>query len=165
MKRIRISLMLVFPLFSSMQVFNHTIDSPQEVAQGVHKLVNQYRSKIGMYPLRITIELNEIALKHSQAMASGEVPFSHDGFEERVEAVKKYAKTPYRVAENLYATTSKSYVSNEALKGWLESPGHKKNIHGNWIFTGIGVARSAQGEYFITQLFVGKQSGIAQAPR
>ena len=40
-----------------------------------------------------------------------------------------------------------------ALDGWLESKGHRENILSNNVETGIGVAISQEGEFYITQLF------------
>lgn len=129
----------------------------QQIEQNVHRLVNNYRKRRGLRSLQIKRELNKIAMKHSRDMAAGRVDFSHNGFQDRVAAVRRYAKIPYRVAENLYATTNPDEVAQYAMNGWLNSSGHKKNLDGNYIFTGIAVARSRSGEYFVTQLFVGKK--------
>ncbi|MEL7340971.1 MAG: CAP domain-containing protein [Bacteroidota bacterium] len=128
-----------------------------QIAQEVHARVNQYRKAQGLSPLKAKKELNAIAFRHSQAMAAGKVPFSHQGFDQRVEEVKAYAKKDWRVAENLYASYYRQDIGRLALKDWRESPGHKENLEGRFIFTGIGVARSAKGEIFITQLYVGRR--------
>jgi hypothetical protein len=71
----------------------------------------------------------------------------------------EYANISYRTAENLYAHNINSQkFPNEALKGWINSAGHKKNMEGAFIHTGLGVCRSKTGELFVTQLFVGKAS-------
>lgn len=133
-------------------------DTPeQKIAAEVWTYANQYRTNHRLSALKRQPELDAIALRHSKDMAEGRVPFSHNGFNGRVNAVKRFAKVPYSVGENLYATTSEYFVASSAVKGWIESPGHKANLDGKWQFTGIGVARSRQGEYFITQLYVGKQ--------
>ncbi|MEM6262428.1 MAG: CAP domain-containing protein [Bacteroidota bacterium] len=122
----------------------------------VYRAVNTYRKSIGLNALSMKKELNAIALEHSNDMAKGRVPFSHNGFQGRVNKVRKYAKIPYRVAENLYGNTARYQLATTALRDWLNSPGHAKNIKGNFLFTGMGIARSKEGEYFITQIFVGK---------
>ncbi|MEM6343433.1 MAG: CAP domain-containing protein [Bacteroidota bacterium] len=128
-----------------------------EVAKDVFVQTNRYRKSVGLNALKVQPELNSIAQKHSQAMASGRRPFSHQGFDQRVEEVKAYAKKDWRVAENLYATFNTRKIGSQALKDWVASPGHKENLQGRFIFTGIGVARSKAGEYFITQLYVGRR--------
>jgi len=39
------------------------------------------------------------------------------------------------------------------VDGWLNSPGHKKNIEGNFTLTGIGYARDHKGNIYFTQIF------------
>jgi len=128
-----------------------------EVAKEVYVQTNRYRKSVSLNALKVQKELNAIAQKHSQAMASGRLPFSHQGFDQRVEEVKAYAKKDWRVAENLYATYNTRNIGQNTVKDWVASPGHKENLDGRFIFTGIGVARSKSGEYFITQLYVGRR--------
>lgn len=129
-----------------------------QIAKEVHTLVNQYRTAKGLRPLKAKGALSEIARTHSEDMAAGRVTFSHDGFNNRLDAVRKYANVPYRVAENLYATYPRqTRIARDAVRDWIKSPGHKENMDGNWIFTGISVIKNRKGEYYITQLFVGKQ--------
>ncbi len=127
------------------------------VAKNVLKLVNEYRVSNGFVALKMQKELNQIAFEHSQRMAKGQIAFSHLDFHDRVQKIDRYANIPYHTAENLYAhNTAASKLPAAALKGWYNSKGHKKNMEGAFIHTGIGVCRSASGEYFITQVFVGK---------
>jgi uncharacterized protein YkwD len=44
-----------------------------------------------------------------------------------------------------------------AVKGWINSPGHQKNMVGDYNLTGIGIAKNNAGEYYFTQLFVKKR--------
>ena len=54
-------------------------------------------------------------------------------------------------AENLaYGELSAEAV----VKGWINSPGHKKNIEGNYTLTGIGTYQDAKGVIYFTQLFM-----------
>ncbi len=129
------------------------------IAKKVHEVVNNYRKQNGMSALKMQKELNDIAFAHSKKMATGAIPFSHTDFHDRVKMVDQYANIPYRTAENLYMhKISPSKIPNEALQGWYNSPGHKKNMDGQFIHTGIGVCRSRTGEIYVTQLFVGKAS-------
>lgn len=127
------------------------------IAKEVNKVVNEYRVSNGMEALKMQKELNDIAFDHSRRMAKGEIAFSHLDFHDRVNKIDKYANIPYHTAENLYAhAIAPSKLPAAALKGWYNSKGHKKNMDGAFLHTGIGVCRSASGEYFITQVFVGK---------
>ncbi len=40
------------------------------------------------------------------------------------------------------------------VEQWLTSPGHKRNIVGNYNITGIGIARDKQGKLYYTQIFL-----------
>ncbi|NJO76445.1 MAG: CAP domain-containing protein [Leptolyngbyaceae cyanobacterium RM1_406_9] len=124
-----------------------------ELEQAVHAQINQYRVEQGLSPLEFNAEISEVARQHSQAMAEGQAAFSHDGFEQRGQAIAQ--KIPYRtVAENLAFNQGFSDPVTQAVKGWIDSPGHHANIKGDFDMTGIGVAKNEQGEYYLTQLFV-----------
>jgi uncharacterized protein YkwD len=121
--------------------------------QSVHQQVNQYRKSRNLQPLSLDARISEQARIHSQAMANGRVPFSHDGFEGRVGAIAKVIR--YRAAaENVAYNQGYSNPDEQAVKGWLKSPGHLKNIQGDYDLTGIGVSKNAKGEYYFTQVFI-----------
>ena len=61
-----------------------------------------------------------------------------------------------RTAENVASSQGYPDAAAEAVRGWLGSAGHRKNIEGPYDRTGVGVARSATGEVFFTQIFVGR---------
>jgi uncharacterized protein YkwD len=93
------------------------------------------------------------ARKHAQAMAAKKAPFSHDGFEQRAKALKSFLSWS-GVGENLAYIKGYPDVVATAVKGWIQSPGHRKNMEGNFNLTGIGVAKNAAGDYYFSQLFV-----------
>lgn len=158
-KNYTILLILFFTLFvGQIQAQALINEGTRQIELDVHTLVNQYRANKGLKELRLSTKLSEIAMKHSKDMANGRVAFSHQGFKGRASSVRKIAGFSCTVAENLYATTYANIrqISSDAVKGWISSSGHRKNMVGNYIFTGIAVARSRDGEYFITQLFIGK---------
>jgi uncharacterized protein YkwD len=124
-----------------------------ELEQAVHAQINQYRSEQGLPPLEFNPKISEIARQHSQAMAAGQVPFSHDGFEQRGQAIAREIR--YRsVAENVAYNQGFADPVTQAVEGWIESPGHLANIQGDFDMTGVGVIQNEQGEYYLTQLFV-----------
>jgi uncharacterized protein YkwD len=121
--------------------------------QAIHAQVNQYRQSQNLPPLKFDPRISEVARGHSQAMANGKVPFSHDGFDQRVDAIAK--SIPYRsVAENLAFNEGFRDPVSQAVEGWLNSPGHLKNIQGDFDLTGVGVVKTAQNRYYFTQLFI-----------
>jgi uncharacterized protein YkwD len=57
-------------------------------------------------------------------------------------------------AENVAYNLGYSSPSNEAVSGWLKSPGHLKNLQGKYNLTGVGVATNDKGEVYLTQIFL-----------
>lgn len=124
--------------------------------QSVHEQVNQYRASQNLPPLKLDPRISEVCRQHSQDMASGGVPFGHEGFEQRANAIEK--SIAYRsVAENVAYNFGYSNPGKQAVEGWIKSPGHQKNMVSNFDLTGIGIVRNAKGEYYFTQIFVRRQ--------
>lgn len=104
------------------------------------ELHNKERAKEGLAPLELDDKLTEAARRHALDMAErGEM--SHQGSdgsnpEERIERAGFRGKG---TAENV----ARWYPSPKAvMKGWMESPGHKKNILGDYRLMGAGFAVS-----------------------
>ncbi len=113
--------------------------------------INQYRAKKGLKQLNLSEQISQQARIHSQNMAIGKVPFSHQGFEQRVMAIPlNYSSA----AENVAYNTGYSNPADEAVSGWLKSPGHLKNLQGKYNLTGVGVAANNKGEVYLTQMFL-----------
>lgn len=130
-----------------------TIINPTTLEKSIHEQVNEYRRSQNLPPLKLDSNIIAVARAHSQAMASGRTTFSHDGFEQRVEEISR--QIDYRSAgENLAYNFGYQDPGKQAVIGWIKSPGHRKNMEGNFDLTGIGVAQNAKGEYYFTQLFI-----------
>lgn len=41
----------------------------------------------------------------------------------------------------------------QVVDGWIESPGHRKNLLGDWNFCTIAGYKNAAGLWYFTQLF------------
>lgn len=114
-------------------------------------LINKYRRGKGMSTLVMNNVVSEEARKHSQNMASGKVPFSHDGFNTRSKTITTKLPTTKSVAENVaYGQRS----AQEVVTDWIKSPGHKMNIEGNYTQTGIGIVADSKGVLYYTQMFI-----------
>ncbi|KAH3723176.1 cysteine-rich secretory family protein [Pelomyxa schiedti] len=130
---------------------------------------NEYRQKLGMKPMVWHHALASIGQDHSIRMADGKVPLGHDGFDDRV---KQFPFHSRRSAENVamipdssqdvcYNTTDCEYSivnstntkMQRAVKAWIKSPGHRRNLEGSFDFCGIGLFLSRGGNWFFTQLF------------
>ena len=118
----------------------------------VHRLVNEHRAAQGLTPLALSPEISAIARVHSEDMASGRAAGGHAGADARVERISH--SIPYREFGENVAAINQGGEGEAAVSGWLQSPGHRSNIEGSFDLTGIGIARSEDGTYFFTQLFV-----------
>lgn len=123
----------------------------KDMTTEILRYVNEHRMGMGLQPLKMNDFISQVAGKHSSNMASQKVPFSHDGFDKRVTTINKQIKTANAWAENVAygPRTARAVVDM-----WLQSPGHKKNIEGNYNLTGIGIARSGNGDMYYTEIFV-----------
>ncbi|MBZ8179497.1 CAP domain-containing protein [Oscillatoria salina] len=129
------------------------VGSLSALEQAIHQQVNQYRISKGLPALELDARISEQSRLHSEAMAQGKVPFSHQGFEGRVKAVER--AIPYRAAaENVAYNQGYQDPATQAVQGWIQSDGHRKNMEGDFDVSGIGVAQNARGEYYFTQVFI-----------
>jgi uncharacterized protein YkwD len=115
--------------------------------------INQYRNSIGLPALQIINAASEQATQHSIEMANRATPFGHEGFDERIDNIVKKIGFVHASAENV---AYGKLTAKEVVDLWLNSPGHKKNIEGNYALTGIGLAKDAEGLVFYTQIFLRK---------
>ncbi len=121
--------------------------------QSVFNQINQYRASRGLPPLTQDDRIATQSHNHSQAMANGQVPFGHAGFQERVQMIGK--QIPLRgAAENVAYNQGVKDPAKQAVDGWLKSAGHRSNIEGEFNLTGVGVAQNGKGEYYFTQIFI-----------
>jgi len=150
--RLFLCIVLVILVSSTIKVFsqNNSNDSLRVMEAQILKLINEHRKSIGLGELQFNDAMNAEALKHSQNMAKGIVPFSHDGFDGRAN----------RLMNKIGGNATAENVANgqedaaSAVESWLSSSGHKKNIEGNYNLTGIGIARGKDGDLFFTQIFL-----------
>ncbi|MCK7576832.1 MAG: CAP domain-containing protein [Chromatiales bacterium] len=114
--------------------------------------VNAYRQSRGLSALTIHSRITEQARIHSQNMAAGTVSFGHDGFSNRVQIISQTLSFG-GAGEIVASNWGYSDPASTAVNGWLNSAPHLANIVGNFQLTGIGVAKSRNGEYFFTEIF------------
>jgi uncharacterized protein YkwD len=112
------------------------------------ELVNDFRKRNGKSPLAYSQVLSDIAMTHSQGMLSGKVPFGHAGFPERAARVPQALGT----GENVAYCSGVSDSVRTMVDGWIESPGHRRNLLGN--FNAMGIAFAVRGDlWYGTQFF------------
>jgi len=153
---------------------------PSGLEKQIHALVNEERRKQGLSLLEWDDALANIARKHSQDMAMKSY-FSHKSFDGR-DLSDRYKQagyacgvrvnsTIYGGAENIfqnnlydsvttvngtayYDWNSERKIAETAVRGWMNSPGHRKNILApHWRNEGIGVVIAPDNKVYITQNF------------
>lgn len=114
--------------------------------------VNEYRESIGLNTLQPVEYVSMKSEEHNEYMISKN-EINHDFFHERAEnimAVLGASKVNENVAYN-YST------ANAVMHAWLESPGHKANIEGNFTHFGASIRINPEtGKKYYTNIFLKK---------
>ena len=135
---------------SNVQPEQHSSYEYKQIEDEVFRLVNEHRASQELPPLKADTLIIAQARKHSINMASGAVAFGHDGFSERFNTLKTKLQATAG-AENV----AMGYATPQAVvTGWLNSSGHRANIEGNYTLSGIGIAKSKNGNFYYTQIFI-----------
>lgn len=130
----------------------NTVDALRVMEQDTFNRVNAYRETQNLEPLVWNEAMAEIARGHSTDMATGAVPFSHDGFNDRASQIFSTITNTYSAAENI-AYNNYSNPAATAVTGWIESTSHRETMeNANYTISGMGVAKSGD-RYYFTQLF------------
>jgi uncharacterized protein YkwD len=136
----------------------HAAVTAERVAAQVLAGVNAARMERGLPPLQADAALAALARDHSQRMAKGGF-LSHDEpggrtFAERIQAAQLSFR---RIAENVAMNSGMSDPAAAAVRGWLNSPGHRANIlTADFSHTGVGVWVQ-NDRYYVTQIFLTPQ--------
>jgi uncharacterized protein YkwD len=141
-----ISLLLLLPGYAQ---------RAQSVEQRIFQAINQVRQENKLPALKWNPKIAEVARSHSTRMATKRF-FSHEdpkfgGPSNRLSA----AGIAWRLCgENIFEEHGQADPVRAAVRGWMQSSGHRKNIlTRGFIDSGIGVAISRDGSYTITQMF------------
>jgi uncharacterized protein YkwD len=143
------TLFLVPVLFSFLLTVSFQTPADDGLRDDILKYTNQFRKSKKLTELVMNEELNELAEKHSKNMASGKVPFGHDGFKERSDKARKKLND-FSIAENV---AFGNYGGRDVVTQWKNSSGHRANMLGNYKYIGIGTAKSKSGMIYFTQIF------------
>ncbi len=134
-------------------IFGTSMIIPQqgdEMEKEILHYINLARSEKGLDGLELNEYESSVAAEHSRNMASGKTPFGHKGMETRIKKIDKKLGPLSGAAENV---AFGMMTAKEVVDGWLNSPGHKKNIEGDFRLTGIGYAKDKDGKLYFTEIF------------
>ncbi|MDX2214874.1 MAG: CAP domain-containing protein [Oculatellaceae cyanobacterium bins.114] len=121
----------------------------------VWQQINVIRQQRGLSPLKNNPKLAQVARRYSQRMAEQNF-FSHTAPEgdTMVDRVRSVGIFYFALGENLFKGTNLSEPASAAVTGWMNSPGHRRNIlRSEYREMGIGVWRKGNTYYF-TQLLM-----------
>lgn len=127
-------------------------DDQMGLVKDVFTETNQFRKSQGLVLLIMQEDLNLIAQKHSEDMASGRVAFGHDGFDHRYVLAGNKITDMHGFAENVALGP---VTGKEVVTMWKNSSGHRANMMGQYRFIGIGIAKDKDGSIYYTQVFGG----------
>ena len=115
-------------------------------------LINDYRVSQGLNPLQVINHISYKSQEHNEYMIDKNV-VNHDYFEQRSNNII-HVLGAERVGENI----AYNYVTAEsAMQAWLNSPGHKANLLGDYTHFGISVTVDpVTGRKYYTNMFMKK---------
>lgn len=121
------------------------------------EMVNDRRRQYGLPAIAWSSDAARIARLHSQNMAAFNF-FSHEGRDgkrvsERADAggLRKW----HALGENIAYNRGYGAPLESAVQSWMNSAGHRENILSNrWEQSGVGIALTADGTYYFTEVFL-----------
>jgi len=137
----------VLPQARLIQAYNYL---PEETE--LADIINEYRASKGLRTLEIVNHISYKSEEHNEYMISKNV-VNHDLFQERAENIIEVLGA-VKVNENIAYNFS---TPNSALHAWLNSPGHKANIEGDFTHFGISIRVNPEtGNKYYTNIFMKK---------
>jgi len=115
-------------------------------------LTNEFRAKNRLPKLNWDQSLANIARVHCIRMAEGKVPFGHAEFNNRIAQYPRPYKSAGENVAYLYGYTNDA-LPKLTVNGWINSPGHRKNLLGNFNHCAIAGYKNPKGHWYFTQLF------------
>lgn len=122
---------------------------PERVLKGIFGCVNQVRVTNGVEPLEYNKDLSLLAGEHACNMSTGNSPLSHDTFD----CLKMQAPSALSFSENIAKVAPSGDPVVDAVCHWIDRPSARSRILGSFTHTGIGVAESEDGSWFVSQIF------------
>ncbi len=130
----------------------------EQVENRIVELVNAHRATVGAAALVSNGLMRDFCRSHSSNMASGRVPFGHEGMEQRFDTISRSIPRGGPIGENVYygPWTTVEESAQQAFRAWINSPPHRTNIENpRFNLTGVGAVRdSSQQRLYLTQKFM-----------
>lgn len=116
----------------------------------IFTFINVYRDSLGLNMLTMNEIIHQKAREHSQNMASGKVPYSHEGYNSRITYIRDKVAWGSG-AENIHTG---AFTARKCVDEWVASSIHRDNIVNDYTLTGVGVSKmDSSDEYYFTQIY------------
>ncbi|WP_395066597.1 CAP domain-containing protein [Flavobacterium sp.] len=116
------------------------------------QIINEYRVSHGLNSLQMVNHISYKSEEHNEYMIDNNV-VNHDYFEERSNNIIQVLGA-VKVGENIAYNFS---TPNAALYAWLNSPGHKANLDGDYTHFGVSITvNPSTGKKYYTNMFMKK---------
>lgn len=125
---------------------------PKPIELKIANLINVYRVKNNLKPLRLEKGIVKIKAKEHNMYMIEKSELSHDFFKERSRVIMNRTKA-FRVGENVACGYNKAKILVDA---WIASPKHKANILGDFNYFDISTDHSKSGVMYSTNIFIKK---------
>jgi len=126
--------------------------SQDEIIHELLLLVNHHRQERGLREVLLDFSINEIALEHSQNMATAKTPFGHTGFSTRCSLAREALGGGNLCLENVARGQQNA---QQVFNSWINSNGHRQNIESDRVtHMGLGYDQDRKGVMYWTQLFL-----------
>jgi len=123
---------------------NAALPAPKEqIIQRILDETNAIRASVGAAPLVLNSSINVVAENWSRQQAAAGVMSHNPNYSSQIPGGWRAA------GENV----AYGYRYTEVTTAWRNSPGHYKNMVGDYTDIGIGVAEAADGSLYYTQNF------------
>jgi uncharacterized protein YkwD len=121
-----------------------------QVELRIVQLINNHRKDLGLNELQVINHISYKSEGHNEYMIEKQA-ISHDGFQQRSQNIINTLGAE-KVAENV----AYNYITAESVvAAWLNSPGHRQNIEGDFTHFGISAITDPQtGKRYYTNIFM-----------
>lgn len=137
------------------------------MAKQIYEDVNEVRTKHDLVRLKWDDKLAAMARDHALRMAAYRF-FSHEDPElgDLKPRLDQHHIARWSAGENLFMSQGYDEPVPEAVKQWMGSPGHRRNIlDAIFTHTGVGAAMSADGHLYFVQVFALPRSATRSSSR
>jgi uncharacterized protein YkwD len=126
------------------------------IAKQIFDAVNNERAKEGLKPLVASPELARSAQEHSDKMLASTFLATRGADEPSViTRITSNGVKTLKLGENVIRIRTRSdHVADEATTDWMgAAPDHKNIVSSQFTKAGVGVARAADGDYYVSEDF------------